>query len=150
MKKIVEMARNSTEANGRDRFSCSIAVWELLQELGLAFGWRQHGTTYVAPPSLKKLDAPARHNYQPGDALDYKRLDAEDAMAWAGALDSAKQSPHFSAMLEECWTRRVPDGTACPPTLHSLILEFTEYAYGGGFVFANARLQQPPATAGRE
>ncbi len=136
------MVRNSPEANGRDRFSCSMQVWELLQELGLAFGWLQHGTTYVAPPSLK-VDAPARHNYQPGDALDYKRLDSEDAMAWASALDRAKQSPNFAAMIKEYWMRRVPDGTRSTPALYSLILEFTEYAYGGEFVFANAGPQQP-------
>jgi hypothetical protein len=137
MSGIVEMVRNSRERNGRDRFSCSRAVWELLQELGVACGWHPQGTTYVAPPSLK-VETPVRHNYQPGDPLDYKRVDATDAMAWASALEKAKQSRDFDSLIKDCWNHRLPQGPAYTPTLQSLIFEFIDYAYGGEFSFANA------------
>ena len=141
------MVRKSPEPNGRDRFSCSRAVWELLQELGLECGWRQLGTTYVVPAS-RKVETPARHNYLPGDPLDYKCVDAQDAMAWASALATARQSPEFASLIKECWMRRLPNGPAYSPTVQGLIFEFTEYAYGGEFAFADAGPRQPPATDG--
>src|ERR1043166_380685 len=107
MNGIVEMVRSTSTLNARDRFSCSRANWELLQELGLACGWEQQGTTYLAPSSLKmEAELLARHNYQPGDPLDYKRVDSEDALAWAGALGRAKRSAEFGAIIADCWTRR--------------------------------------------
>jgi len=144
MSGMVEMVRNTPVPNGRDHFSCSINAWGFLQELGLTFGWRPQGTTYMAPAKLK-AGVPARHNYQPGDALDYKRLDVEDAMAWARALETAKQSPQFASMVEGHWAQRQPEGDAPAQTLHTLIYEFIEYAHGGEFAFA-AREQSPAHT----
>jgi hypothetical protein len=120
---IVDMFRDAAERKGRDRFSCSIAVWELLAEIGATFGWRPTGTTYIQPVH-SKVESPARHNYQPGNAQDHKRVHAEDAAAWAAALAKAKQSPHFAAMIR---SRELPPG---------LLDEFIEFAYGGGFAFA--------------
>jgi hypothetical protein len=143
MKGIVEMVRDSAEPQGRDRFSCSRAVWELLLDIGLACGWRQHGTTYISLSRLK-VDTPARHNYQPGDSLDYKRVDGEDAIAWASALDKAKRSAEFASIIKDCWAERRPNGAACPPTVEGVIFDFIAYAYGGEFAFANAAELQPP------
>ena len=66
---VVEMYRDAVEVKGRDRFSCSLATWALLAELGQAFGWRPQGTTYRIPPRLK-VETPALQDYQPGNALD--------------------------------------------------------------------------------
>ena len=136
MSGCVEMTRNSSETHGRDRFACSHASWQLLQEIGLAGGWQQLGTTYLAPANLK-VEMLARHDYQPGDALDFKRVDGEDATAWALALDKAKDSARLDALIDD-WSQRLPDCPSGTATVISLIFEFTEYAYGGEFVFANA------------
>ena len=134
MDKIVTMVRDAAERNGRDRSSCSLQVWDLMREVGEAFGWRPRGATYVnvAKPVI---ESPARHNYQPGDVLDYKRVDADDASAWANSLETAKRSPHFAAMMEARLAALAP-GSAVEGQLQSLIDEFVEYAYGGDFAFA--------------
>lgn len=128
----VELFRDAAESQGRDRFSCPVELWQLLLELGETFGWRPQGATYLVPPKLK-VATPARQNYQAGSILDYKRVDAEDAIAWAGALESAKDSPHFIAMVS---AHSAAIGGATEAALLSLIDEFIEYVYGGAFTFA--------------
>jgi hypothetical protein len=125
---VVEMFRDAAERHGRDRFSCSLPVWRFLQDLATTFGWQPRGTTYstVANPAV---DLPARHDYQPGDSRDRKHVDAEDAIAWANALQEACRSSHSMAMIEAA-------GAAMEAPLHSLIQEFVAYAYGGAFAFA--------------
>lgn len=135
MHSVVAMVRDAAERHGRDRFSCSLPAWEVLRELGEAFGWRPSGTTYVVAVKAV-IESPARHNYQPGDVLDYKRVEADDARAWAGALETAKQSPHFAAMIEARLGAMAPGGAPAEASLQSLIDEFIEYAYGGDFAFA--------------
>lgn len=135
MNDVVEMVRNTAVPKGRDRFSCSLGVWTFLQDLGQAFGWQPSGTTYIAPAN-RKAAVTARHNYQPGDALDYKRVDSEDAMAWARALEAARQSLLLDSMIAARW----PEPEALPgaeATVSSMISEFTEYAFGGEFAFAS-------------
>jgi hypothetical protein len=134
---MIEMTRDAQEPRGRDRFSCSTAVWLLLQDLGQAFGWQPSGTTYLPPASLR-ISVPARRNYQPGDALDHKRLDAEDAVSWARALDLARQSSQFDTFLIERWAHHEPHSDVTIQTLCSLVFEFTEFAYGGEFTFAES------------
>lgn len=134
---MVEMMRDARESKGRDRFACSVAVWTLLQELGQAFGWQPRGTTYLAPATLP-ISVLAKRNYQPGDALDHKRLDADDAVSWARALETARQSPQFTTLIMERWARHVQHGPVQIQTLCSLILEFTEFAYGGEFTFTES------------
>lgn len=130
MNSTVEMFRESAEPKGRDRFSCSLLVWDFLQEIGTEFGWSPQGSAYVAVPGAKHA-APAGRDYQPGDVRDLKQVSEEDARAWANALEAALLSPR----LPEILTRRAP--TAFPREgLVSLMREFTEYCYGGAFVFA--------------
>lgn len=129
----VELFRDAKESQGRDRFSCPAGLWELLREVGETFGWQPQGTTYLVPPKLK-ITAPARQNYQAGSALDYKRVEAEDALGWARALDGAKLTPAFVAMVT---ARSATFGAPLTEVaLLSLINEFIQYLYGGGFTFA--------------
>lgn len=130
MSDVVEMYRDAAEAGGRDRYSCSVSSWKLLQEIGQAFGWQPAGATYVAPVQLK-VQASARRDYQPGGTLDQKCIEQGDATAWAGALELAKGSPHLAAMLA---ARGV--GSAAAVALWCGVLEeFVQFAYGGAFTF---------------
>ena len=126
MSAIVEMFREAAAPGGRNRFSCPVQTWQLLGELGRAFGWQPKGTTYVLP-ARSTVEAPARRNYQPGSVQDHKEVDAEDAMAWARALEVAKASPHAAAMIDARSAGKVVPG---------VIDEFIEFAYGGAFEFA--------------
>ena len=126
MSAIVEMFREAAAPRGRNRFSCPTQTWELLAELGRAFGWQPKGTTYVLP-AKSKVEAPARRNYQPGTVHDHKQVESEDARAWARALEVAKASPHAAAMIE------ARSASELPPAVMD---EFIEFAYGGAFEFA--------------
>lgn len=145
---MVELVRAAAEAGGRDRFSCNFGTWSLLIELGQVFGWKGRGTTYVRRSSAAAATS-MRRDYQPGDSLDYKTVDREDAADWAAALDRAKHSPHFSSLLAARLTPTVLDEQAAPEPSHrthtpfaAVLDEFIEYAYGGEFSFALAAGQQ--------
>ena len=131
----VEMFRDAAEVHGRDRFSCPIAAWALVWELGQAFGWQPKGTTYLSPPK-RPVETPALRNYQPGDAQDYKRVEADDATAWARALEVAKHSPHFAAMVNARSVAMATSGELTGELLAGVLDEFIEFAYGGAFTFA--------------
>ena len=126
----VEMFRDAAEAKGRDRFSCSLLVWNLLQQIGVEFGWDPQGSAYVALPGTRHA-TPAERDYQPGDARDFKQVSAEDAMAWATAVEAALLAPRLSEIL----MRGAPAGVPHDAII-SVMREFTEYCYGGAFVFA--------------
>lgn len=130
MNGVVEMFRDAAERHGRDRFSCSLPVWRFLKDLGVTFGWQPRGATYAAV-AKPDIDLPARHDYQPGDARDRKYVDADDAIAWANALEAAKRSSHSAAMIDAA-----AQSTPLEAPLRSLIDEFIAYAYGGAFAFA--------------
>lgn len=135
MTTIVEMFREAAAPKGRNRFACPMATWELLWELGLAFGWRPHGTTYVMP--LKStVETPARRDYQPGGSQDHKHVEEADARAWAGALVVAKESPHFAAMIEARAAALADSGKIGSELLPGVLDEFIQFAYGGAFEFA--------------
>jgi hypothetical protein len=129
------MFRDSAAPKGRNRFSCPIPTWELLWELGQAFGWHPKGTTYVMP-AKSRVEAPARRNYQPGSVQDHKQVEAEDAIAWARALQVAKASPHATAMIDARSAALAGVGHATAEVLPGVIDEFIEFAYGGAFEFA--------------
>jgi hypothetical protein len=131
MNPTVEMFREAAEAKGRDRFSCSLLVWNLLQEIGVEFGWDPKGSAYVARPGTKYA-TPAGRDYQPGDARDFKQVSEEDAMAWAAAVEAALLSP----CLPEILTTHGAPAAFSYDALISVMREFTEYCYGGAFVFA--------------
>jgi hypothetical protein len=135
MRITVEMFRHAAAPRGRNRFSCPLPTWELLQELGQAFGWQPKGATYVLP-AKSTVEAPARRNYQPGSVRDHKQVEADDAMAWARALEAAKASPHTRAMIEARSTAFAGADQVNVETLPGVIEEFIEFAYGGAFEFA--------------
>ena len=135
MSAIVEMFREADAPKGRDRFSCPGSIWELLWELGHAFGWHPRGTTYVVPTN-STVDVPALRNYQPGDSQDHKWVHEEDAVSWARALELAKASPHAPAMIEARSVALAGSGKAGGEMLPGVLDEFIEFAYGGAFEFA--------------
>lgn len=135
MSPTVEMFRDAAAPKGRNRFSCPLPVWDLLRELGHAFGWHPQGTTYVVP-AKRAVEAPARRNYQPGSARDHKQVAADDARAWARALEVAKDSPHTAAMIEARSAALAGADEVDAALLPGVIDEFIEFAYGGAFEFA--------------
>lgn len=135
MSAIVEMFRDAAAPGGRNRFSCPLQTWELLWELGRAFGWTPKGTTYVLP-AKSTMGAPARRNYQPGSVHDHKHVEADDAMAWARALEVAKGSPHTAAMIEARSAALADAGNLGTQVLPGVIDEFIAFAYAGAFEFA--------------
>jgi hypothetical protein len=135
MSAIVEMFREAAAPGGRNRFSCPLQTWELLWELGRAFGWTPKGTTYVLP-AKSTVEAPARRNYQPGSVRDHKHVEADDAMAWARALEVAKHSPHTAAMIEARSAAFTEAGNVGSQVLPGVVDEFIAFAYGGAFEFA--------------
>ena len=128
---IVEMFRGAAPG----RFSCPVPMWELLWELGHAFGWQPKGTTYVMS-AKSTVEVPARRNYEPGDSQDHKRVEGEDAVAWARALEVAKVSPHVAAMIEARSAALVSGGKPGGELPPGVLDEFVEFAYGGAFEFA--------------
>lgn len=132
MNSTVDMSRKTGAPN---RFSCPLPTWEMLHELGRAFGWHPQGATYVIP-AKSAVESPARRNYEPCDSEDQKQVGDADAMAWAGALEKAKVSPHVTAMLEKRSLAFATSGKADGELLPSVIDEFIEFAYGGAFKFA--------------
>jgi hypothetical protein len=135
MSVIVEMSRHAAAPGGRNRFSCPLPIWELLWELGHAFGWQPKGATYVLP-ARSTVEAPARRNYQPGSVYDHKQVESDDAMAWARALEAARRSPHTQAMLEARSAALASADKVSGELLPGVIDEFIEFAYGGAFEFA--------------
>lgn len=135
MTALVEMFRDAAAPGGRNRFSCPLQTWELLWELGRAFGWTPKGTTYVLP-AKSTMGAPARRNYQPGSVHDHKHVEADDAMAWARALEVAKGSPHTAAMIEARSAALADAGNLGSQVLPGVIDEFIAFAYAGAFEFA--------------
>lgn len=121
----VEMFREARVPKGRNRFSCPLPIWELLWEIGHAFGWQPAGTTYVRPAN-SGVQVAARRNYRPGGSQDHKLVDEQDAVAWARALEAAKASPHLAAIVA---ARSVE-------LLAGTFDEFTEFCYGGAFSFS--------------
>ena len=145
---MIEMTRDSAESGGRDRFSLSSDAWTHLLALGTTFGWQQSGTRYLRKPTAKvaDIDADAVHDYLPGNHLDYKLIDADDAYAWATALSAAQSSPHMQAAVSDSADAIVLRGTPSTEATQSVnapfavtMTEFIEYAYGGAFSFARAK-----------
>jgi hypothetical protein len=133
MSATVEMFRDAAAPKGRDRYSCPVPIWEFLWELGRAFGWHPTGTTYVVP-AKSAVEAPARRNYQPGGSQDHKKVEEQDAVAWARALEAAKVSPHAAAMIQARSAAHA--GETGSELLSGVLDEFIEFAYGGAFDFA--------------
>ncbi|MGH8185594.1 MAG: hypothetical protein ACREUC_03460 [Steroidobacteraceae bacterium] len=134
MNATVEMFRDPAAAKGGNRFSCPLPIWELLWELGRAFGWHPEGTTYVQAAN-STADVPARRNYDPSGSRDQKRVQEEDAVAWARALEVAKVSPYLAGMIEARSAALLGSGQTGGDLLPGVLDEFIEFAYGGAFEF---------------
>jgi hypothetical protein len=140
MSAVIEMFRRAAPG----RFSCPMPVWELLWELGHAFGWQPKGTTYVMS-AKSTVEAPALRNYEPGESQDHKQVEAEDAVAWAHALEVAKASPHVAAMIQARSAALLIGGKPGAELLPGMLDEFIEFAYGGAFEFAISNEDSRPA-----
>lgn len=145
MSHTVNMVRNSAEPGGRDHFSCTSDTWNLLLDLGKAFGWKPLGTSYVPSDIAIVPDNLARHDYQPGDAQDSKLVDAADTLEWAKALSEARDSPHMTAMIGDRpppvtlpETATVEAARSANAPFSIIMDEFITYAFGGEFVFFHA------------
>jgi hypothetical protein len=115
------------------RFICPVNTWEFLRDLGQTFGWRPRGATYVTSSKKKTLTPTTlRHNYQPGGMQDYKQIEAEDAIEWAGALGFAKRSSYLTGMIR---AHAALVHSAEAPLLDT-VDEFIDFARTGAFVFA--------------
>ncbi|MBC7982831.1 MAG: hypothetical protein H7Y02_03155 [Candidatus Obscuribacterales bacterium] len=138
MSSMINMARASAEAGGRDRFECSSDAWSLLLEVGKAFGWKPHGTTYVSLTTANLSDTVVLHDYQPGDSRDRKCVDADDAKSWAKALGVARGSSHLAAMVNARAGGTVvsDDSQTINPATATVMDEFIAYTFGGAFTFA--------------
>jgi hypothetical protein len=129
------MFRDAGSSGEHNRFSCSLATWELLAELGRTFGWHPKGTTYVVPVT-SRATVPALRNYEPGGSQDTKWIEAEDALGWARALEHANASPHVRAMTEARAASLAKEGKRTDDLLPGVLEEFVAFAYGGAFKFA--------------
>lgn len=132
----ITLVRDAIEPGGRNVFSCTEREWELLVQLGQSFGWSGRGATYVRHVGASANDE-ARHGYRAGEPRDPKRIDSEDAMNWAAALDGARRTQRIDAMLEAT-TRTDQQGPIDPMQFAAILDDFIEYAYGGEFTFSQA------------
>src|SRR5689334_1228262 len=101
MSDYIEMQRGNPRRNTAN-FACDLSSWRFMLEVGKAFGWRPRGAPYVelviyGKRTLKSV--PMRRDYEPGSSNDPKQLEADDALAWAKALSTARDSPHLREMV---------------------------------------------------
>ena len=131
---VVEMFRYTRGASAPDTRAFPAPIWDLLWELGRAFGWRPTGTTYVVPPN-SPVEMPALRNYEPGGTQDHKRVEEEDAIAWARALDQAKASRHTAAMIDAQSLALASSGKETEELHADVLDDFVEFVRGGAFEF---------------
>jgi hypothetical protein len=129
---IVELTRA-----GEDQFSCTLTHWNFLRDLGKTFGWRPVGTTYLPQRGEQARHAPIKHDYQPGDSQDSKRVGIDDSSRWAAALDGARRSPFISGMLQA--RAQLPDMHDTEQSLQLLIQKYISFARRGEFTIALRR-----------
>ena len=131
----ITLVRNATEPGGRNVFSCTEREWELLVQLGQLFGWPARGATYI-PRKGSSVDDDVRHGYKAGERQDPKRVDSDDALSWAAALDRARGSERIEALIANT---EAGQQNAINSVLFAAILDdFIEYAYGGEFSFSKS------------
>lgn len=129
---IVELSRVS----GEDLFTCTLTDWNFIRDLGQTFGWHPAGTTYLPQQGQRARHNPIKHDYQPGDSQDSKRVEADDSAQWAAALDRAARSPFISAMLRKHAQLQNRNDTDAEHSLHSQLQTFIQFARRGAFTIA--------------
>lgn len=128
---LVELSRK----RGDDQFTCTLPDWSFIRDLGRTFGWHPTGTTYLPQQGERARHNPIKHDYQPGDSQDRKRVESDDAAHWAAALDGARRSPFIAGMVRNHVQRQAND-TDADRSLHLLLGNFIEFARRGGFTIA--------------
>jgi len=123
-------------ASGEDQFTCILTDWNFIRDLGLTFGWHPAGTTYLPQQGHRAGRNPIKHDYQPGDSQDRKRVEADDSAHWAAAIDAAKRSPFISGMLRKHVQQQDENRLSSEPSLHSQLQNFIEFARRGAFTIA--------------
>jgi hypothetical protein len=118
---------------GSGEFSCSLVFWDLMVELAGAFGWKSFGTGYTSISGKQVHGQTLRHGYKPGDWSDAKRVEGDDASAWATALTAARESPHLHKMAA---AKRVEDQSISDAEFEEAMAAFIRYLRGGSFSFA--------------
>lgn len=137
METMIEMVREAAERGGRDRYACSLSAWNLFRQLGETFGWQPQGTTYIPSAGSKQVQR-ALHDYSAGVAQDSKWVEAGDAIAWARALEKARDSSHLNSLISQ--TIVEPSAGAAAEVesrtrFVAVLDEFIQYAYSGAFSF---------------
>ena len=123
-------------ASGDDQFTCTLTDWNFIRDLGLTFGWHPTGTTYLPQQGQRARHNPIKHDYQPGDSQDRKRVEADDSAHWAAALDRAKRSPFILGMLRKHAQPRDGNRPSAESSLYSQLQSFIEFARRGAFTIA--------------
>jgi hypothetical protein len=123
-------------ASGDDAFSCTLTDWNFFRDLGLTFGWHPAGTTYLPQQGQRARHNPIKHDYQPGDSQDRKRVEAEDSGQWTAALDQARRSPFISGMLRQHVQLSEGNRVSDEQSLRSQLQSFIEFARRGAFTIA--------------
>lgn len=129
---VVELSRTS----GDGQFTCSVPDWNFLRDLGRTFGWHPAGTTYLPQQGQRARHNPIKHDYQPGDSQDSKRVEANDAAQWAATLDGARRSPFFAGMLRKHAQLHNANYTVAEHALQAKLQSFIEFARRGSFTIA--------------
>lgn len=135
---IIQMTRESGQP-GRDQFSCTLPDWDFMLELGRTFGWRPVGTTYLPQRGQQARHKPLKHDYQPGDIRDGKRVEAEDSSLWVAALERARRSSSLPGMLQAHAQGQEPGNKATERSLQLLLQNFIAFARRGPFTIALKR-----------
>lgn len=128
----MELAR----ANDDDQFTCTLPDWNFIRDLGKTFGWHPAGTTYLPQQGARARHNPTKHDYQPGDSRDSKRVEADDSARWAAALEAAQRSPFISGMLRTHVRLLDQNHADAEHTLRSELQTFIQFARRGAFTVA--------------
>jgi hypothetical protein len=134
---VVELAR----AGDDDQFTCTLTDWNFIRELGKTFGWRPAGTIYLPQQGERARHNQIKHDYQPGDSRDTKRVEAGDSAQWAAALETAQRSPFISSMLRAHARLLNRNHADAEHSLRSQLQAFIQFARRGAFTVALKDMQ---------
>ena len=129
---IVTLSRDP----GDDQFTCTLSDWNFMRDLGHTFGWHPAGTTYLPQRGQQARHNPIKHDYQPGDSRDRKRVETDDSTQWAAALDGGRRSPFIFGMLRSRVQRQDAGDAGTEQSLHLLLQNFIAFARRGAFTIA--------------
>lgn len=129
---LVELSRE----RGDDQFTCTLPDWSFIRDLGQTFGWHPTGTTYLPQQGERARHNPIKHDYQPGDSQDRKRVETDDAARWAAALDAARRSTFISAILRARVQLQDANDPHSDHSLQTLLQRFIEFSRRGAFTIA--------------